>query len=113
MNGVKSLSILISQALYLNYLDNPNPDDFGESLGSFLHYLQKATAILLTGQDSSKTRAVCTLLHGNEPSGIQAVFDYLKAKKKPRFDTLFIIGSVQAASTNPFFLSGCWPVNVI
>jgi predicted deacylase len=93
----------MSQALYLNYFENPNPDDFGESVESFLHYLQKATAILLTGQDSSKTRAVCTLLHGNEPSGTQAIFDYLKSKKVPRFDTLFIIGSVQAASSEPLF----------
>lgn len=97
------MSILIPQSDYLNYFENPNPDDFGISVESFLRYLQKATAILLTGQDSSKTRAVCTLLHGNEPSGIQAIFDYLKSKKKPRFDTLFIIGSVQAASIEPFF----------
>ncbi|ABM03525.1 conserved hypothetical protein [Psychromonas ingrahamii 37] len=97
------MSNLLSQTLYLNYLENPNPDDFGVSVESFLHYLQKATAIFLTGQDSSKTRAVCTLLHGNEPSGTQAVFDYLKAKTTPRFDTLFIIGSVQAASSKPFF----------
>jgi len=95
--------MLISQALYLNYFENPDPDDFGTSVESFLDYLQKASAIFLTGKDSSKTRAVCTLLHGNEPSGTQAVFDYLKSKKTPRFDTLFIIASVQAAATEPFF----------
>jgi predicted deacylase len=97
------LSTLISQSDCLNYFENPNPDDFGESVESFLHYLQKATAIFLSGQDSSKRRAVCTLLHGNEPSGTEAVFNYLKSKQKPRFDTLFIIGSVQAACVKPFF----------
>ncbi|MFT6926756.1 MAG: putative deacylase [Psychromonas sp.] len=97
------MSTLISQSDCLNYFENPNPDDFGESVESFLHYLQKATAIFLSGQDSSKRRAVCTLLHGNEPSGTEAVFNYLKSKQKPRFDTLFIIGSVQAACVKPFF----------
>jgi len=97
------LNRLLAPSLYLNYFENPNPDDFGPSVESFLHYLQKATAILLTGKDSSKTRAVCTLLHGNEPSGTQAIFDYLKSKKMPRFDTLFIIASVQTASIEPLF----------
>lgn len=97
------MSILRPQSVYLNYFENPDPDDFGMSVESFLYYLQKATAIRLTGKDSSKTRAVCTLLHGNEPSGTQAVFDYLKSKKIPRYDTLFIIASVQAASIVPFF----------
>ena len=97
------MSISLLQSTYLNCLDNPNPDDFGTNIESFLNYLQQATAILLTGQDSSKTRAVCTLLHGNEPSGTQAVFDYLKSMVRPRFDTLFIIASVQAAVEQPLF----------
>lgn len=97
------MTIANTQSEYLNYVENPNPDDFGDTIESFLNYMQKATAILLTGQDSSKTRAVCTLLHGNEPSGTQAIFDYLKSKEIPRFDTLFIIASVQAASSEPLF----------
>lgn len=91
------------QSSYLNYIENPNPDDFGSSTESFLKWLGKTTAILLTGKDSSKTRAVCTLLHGNEPSGSKAIFNYLKSKQIPRVDTLFIIASVEAAVAEPFF----------
>ena len=97
------MSTSMLQSSYLNYIENPNPDHFGSSIESFLKWLGKTTAILLTGKDSSKTRAVCTLLHGNEPSGTKAIYNYLKSKKIPIVDTLFIIASVEAATAVPFF----------
>ncbi|MEH6451665.1 MAG: succinylglutamate desuccinylase/aspartoacylase family protein [Psychromonas sp.] len=92
-----------TQSAFLNYMENPNPDDLGGTVEDFLNYLGKASAILLKGDDSTRTRAVCTLLHGNEPSGVKAVFKYLKSKQTPLVDTLFIIASVEAAMTPPFF----------
>lgn len=92
-----------SHCEYLNYMENPNPDDFGSTVEDFLSYLGKASAILLKGGDSTRTRAVCTLLHGNEPSGVKAIFNYLKSKQTPIVDTLFIIASVQTATTIPIF----------
>ena len=97
------------QSSYLNYIENPNPDNFGSSSESFLKWLGQTTAILVTGKDSSKTRAVCTLLHGNEPSGTKAIFNYLKSKEIPRFDTLFIIASVEAATAVPVFSTRMQP----
>ncbi len=103
------MTVSMLQSSYLNYIENPNPDDFGPSIESFLDWLEKPTAMLLTGKDSSKIRAVCTLLHGNEPSGTKAIFNYLKSKETPRVDTLFIIASVEAASADPLFANRMLP----
>jgi len=88
---------------YLNYIENPDLAGLGHSTEDFLRYLKKPTAILLSGKDSNRTRAVCTLLHGNEPSGTEAIFEYLKSGEQPLVDTLFIIASVEAASLRPLF----------
>lgn len=87
----------------LNIIHNPDPQDLGETPEAFLAWLGAASAIFIKGQDTSCTRAVCTLLHGNEPSGTQAVFHYLKSQAIPRVNALFIIASVDAAATEPSF----------
>ena len=94
---------------YLNYIENPNADEIGLSIEDFLKWLGQTTAIWITGKNSSKTRAVCTLLHGNEPSGTKAIFNYLKSKETPKFNTLFIIASVEAAATEPTFSTRMQP----
>ena len=103
------MSTSMLQSSYLNYIENPNPDDIGSSIESFLQWLGQATAIWVTGKNASKTRAVCTLLHGNEPSGTKAIFNYLKSKETPKFNTLFIIASVEAAATVPLFSNRMLP----
>ncbi len=93
--------ILSSAALHI--IENPNAADIGDNPESFLAWLAKPTAIKVTGKDSSRVRCVCTLLHGNEPSGTQAVFQYLKTGEIPAVDAWFIIASVEAARKTPLF----------
>jgi hypothetical protein len=88
---------------YIQFLHDPDSSLIGDSEQEFLKYLGQTSAIFITGEDHTRTRAVCTLLHGNEPSGFSAIFHYLKSKNKPVVNTLFIIASVQAASLDPLF----------
>ena len=78
-------------------------ETFGQDVEKFLSKLGGPSAIFIKGQDTSRTRAVCTLLHGNEPSGTEAIFHFLKSGETPRYNALFIIASVSAASTPPLF----------
>lgn len=87
----------------LNIIHDPHSTSLGSTVESFLQRLSKPTAIFVKGKDSTRTRAVCTLLHGNEPSGVHAVYQYLASGITPAVNALFIIGSVQAALTPPLF----------
>ncbi len=87
----------------LKIIHNPDQSIVGDSVTSFLQRLAGPAAIFLSGKDASRTRAVCTLLHGNEPSGIYAVYNYLSLGIEPVVNTLFIIGSTLAALTEPAF----------
>lgn len=87
----------------IKYLENPDPASLGSTPEEFLSRLEGPCAFRIFGQDRSRTRALCTLLHGNEPSGLHAVFDYLKSGKTPHCDILFLIASVQAAQEKPTF----------
>lgn len=87
----------------LNIIRNPDSQIIGTSVISFLQNLAGPTAIFLDGNDSTRTRAVCTLLHGNEPSGVHAIYHYLSAGVKPAVNALFIIASVEASLTEPQF----------
>ena len=87
----------------LRIIENPEAKQIGDNPEAFLKWLEGPSVIKLTGTDSSRIRAVCTLLHGNEPSGTQAVFRYLKSGEIPVVDCFFIIASVEAASKAPVF----------
>ena len=56
-----------------------------------------------TGEDSTRTRIVSTLLHGNEPSGLHAVQSWLRSGQRPAVNTLFFIGVVETALGPPHF----------
>lgn len=96
-----------SQSISLQIIEAGDNHHFAETFGNnveqFLNKLGGPSAIFVKGQDASRTRAVCTLLHGNEPSGTEAIFHFLKAGETPRYNALFIIASVSAASTSPTF----------
>lgn len=87
----------------LKQIHQPDRSLLGDSLESFLNNLAGPSVIFLEGKDSTRTRAVCTLLHGNEPSGIQAIYRYLDEGIVPAVNAVFIIGSIQAALTEPLF----------
>ncbi len=87
----------------LRFLSNPLPSELGATAEEMLERLQGPTAIRVTGRDPSRCRAVVTLLHGNEPSGSEAVHRWLREGIEPAVDALFIVASVRTALSEPRF----------
>ncbi len=87
----------------LHWLEAPDPETIGNNPLEFLRGLPGPTAIWLPGKNSNKTRAICTLLHGNEPSGSRAIFHFLKRRQQPCVNALMILSSVHSALTEPLF----------
>ena len=82
---------------------DPKARDVGATVEEFLMRLGGPTWIFLPGQDPSRTRAVTTLLHGNEPSGVRAIFQWLRSGTRPRTNLACFIGAVEAALAPPGF----------
>lgn len=80
---------------------SPSPSDLGTDYISFLKGLNGPTWISVPGLDHSRRRAIVTLLHGNEPSGLKAVHHLLKKGIKPATDLGIFIASVNAARQEP------------
>ena len=80
---------------------SPSADDLGEDHIEFLHRLKVPTWITVEGKDSSRTRAIVTLLHGNEPSGLKAVHTILKQQLLPATNLIIIVASVNTALYPP------------
>ncbi len=76
---------------------------------TFLRLLEGPSMLWLRGRDSSRTRVVATLLHGNEPSGLRAVLRFLRCGDIPAVDVIFFIGAVQTALTQPTFSNRALP----
>jgi hypothetical protein len=74
----------------------------GGGVGAFLERLGGPAALHQPGGPGPR-RAVATLLHGNEPSGVRAVHRWLASGRAPAGDTLFLIGNVRAAVEAPGF----------
>jgi len=81
----------------------PAPDRVGKTHLEFLHMLDGPTWLTLRGEDRSRRRAIVTLLHGNEPSGLKAVHRILASGKRPATDLGIFIASVNAARHQPVF----------
>lgn len=62
----------------------------------FLRSLGGPTAIRIPGRDRTRCRAVVTLLHGNEPSGMRALRAWFRSEFSPVTDLLVVFGNVQA-----------------
>ncbi|GAB1258970.1 hypothetical protein NBRC116494_34720 [Aurantivibrio plasticivorans] len=82
---------------------SPASQELGESALDFLHHLNGPTHLYLPGQDGARSRVIVTLLHGNEPSGLIALYHLLKMGIKPAVDIHCIIASVAAAKSPPTF----------
>lgn len=87
----------------LNRFCDPNPDSIGADIYEFLSYLGGPSEIFLSGEDTTRTRAFVTLLHGNEPSGAMALFKWIKSGQKPAVNIVCIVASVAAASLEPAY----------
>ncbi|MBW2274853.1 MAG: succinylglutamate desuccinylase/aspartoacylase family protein [Deltaproteobacteria bacterium] len=74
-----------------------------ESPRAFLEALEGPSAILVPGRERNRCRAVCTLLHGNEPSGLMALHGWLREDAPPAFDCLILIAAVETALEPPGF----------
>ncbi len=73
-----------------------SPEDWLRELG-------RPTLLHVAGRDSSRVRAVSTLLHGNEPSGLHAVHAWLRSGAEPAVDALLFLGALDAALAEPLF----------
>lgn len=82
---------------------DPKVQDVGATVEEFLVRLGGPTWIVLSGEDPSRTRAVTTLLHGNEPSGVRAIFQWLRSGPRPHVNLACFIGAVDAALAEPGF----------
>ncbi|MGQ8363971.1 hypothetical protein [Glaciecola sp. 1036] len=69
----------------------------------FAKRLGSACYFDLNGHFQGMSFAVTTLLHGNEPSGLFAIYQLLKTDFAPRHKVRFVIASLTAALTEPLF----------
>lgn len=91
------------------HLDNPNTSDIPEDAILWLKQLGGPTSFWLCGEDDSRTRAIVTLLHGNEPSGMMAIHRLLREGVKPQTNLLLVLVSVEAALLEPVFRYRSYP----
>ncbi len=94
------MSVITSR---IKICETPAAEDVGETPTEFLRRLGSPAWIRIAGKDRSRTRAVATLLHGNEPSGIRALHRYLREGNRPAVDLVCLVGAVQAALQEPGF----------
>jgi hypothetical protein len=87
----------------IRLIEDIDRDAIPESPRAFLEELGSPSAILVPGRDRSRCRAVCTLLHGNEPSGLVALHGWLRQGDPPAFDSLLLIVAVETALAAPGF----------
>ena len=81
----------------------PAPAELGAGVDDWLDRLGGPTLFRIPGRDRSRCRAVVTLLHGNEPSGVRALHAWLASGAEPAVDTVLVVASVAAARRPPGF----------
>jgi len=87
----------------IQYWEAPSAGEVGATIEEFLEQLSGPTWIYVPGRDHSRCRAITTLLHGNEPSGLYAIYAWLRSGDTPQTDLYFCIASVKAAQHPPGF----------
>lgn len=96
-------SILKIQSKIFKIIEDPTPDFGHLSALEWLQKYQQPICIYLNGEDTSQTRAVSTLLHGNEPSGFSAIIHWLNKGQKPAVNIVCFISAIEAALREPPF----------
>ncbi len=69
----------------------------------WLIQLHDSSVIEVQGKNTDQWRVISTLIHGNEPSGLFAVFKFLHQNVVPETNLAIVISSVCAARQPPFF----------
>ena len=82
---------------------DPEPAIVGASTLEFLTNLGGPSCLFFNGRDQSRTRVMVTLLHGNEPSGAQAVRQWVLSQASPAVNLACFLVSVEAALLEPVF----------
>lgn len=85
------------------FLRDLHPGDIGDNAEQFIERHESPLCIFLEGEDTTRTRAFVTLSHGNEPSGLFALFRWLKSGRRPAVNVVCIVASVAAALAEPRF----------
>ncbi|HBC56441.1 MAG TPA: hypothetical protein DCZ03_04675, partial [Gammaproteobacteria bacterium] len=83
--------------------ENPTPEQMTHSAETLVQQLTGPLWISIEGTDTSRCRVITTLLHGNEPSGLYALHEWICAGHKPAVTLHCFIGAVTAAQTAPLF----------
>jgi len=86
-----------------SFIRNPLATDIGDDVEDFLQILGDPACFFIEGEDAGRTRALVTLLHGNEPSGVMALFRWLKSGQRPAVNVVCVVASVAAALESPVF----------
>ena len=92
----------LSEVLFSTWV-NPQVHELGANVEEFLQRLEGPSHIHLYGQERDRCRVVVTLLHGNEPSGVKAIFESLQRQISPVVDVHIFIMNVKAALLAPGF----------
>lgn len=80
---------------------DPSPELIGGCAGEMLERLGGPALVRVSGRDDARCRVVVTLLHGNEPSGLEAVHAWLRTRRQPAVGAVFVIAAVAAALQEP------------
>ena len=86
-----------------NFVRNPAVEDMGRTVEEFLQRLGGPPSLYNDGEDSSRTRALVTLLLGNGPSGGMGLFRWLQLARRAAVDVVWSVASVAAALEPPLF----------
>ena len=79
------------------FIRDPGPVSGGNNVEEFLRWLDGPACFFFSGEDPGRTRALVTLLHGNEPSGAMALWRWLQSGRRPAVNVVCIVASVVAA----------------
>ncbi|MEP5764341.1 MAG: succinylglutamate desuccinylase/aspartoacylase family protein [Halieaceae bacterium] len=87
----------------LTVYQNPSREEVPARVTEFLQSLPGPVAIHVPGKDSTRTRVLVTLTHGNEPSGLEAVHAWLRMEERlePAVNIVVIFAGVEAALIEP------------
>lgn len=85
------------------FIRDPDADSVGNNVEAFLRLLDGPACFFLSGEDGGRTRALVTLLHGNEPSGVMALHRWLRSGQRPAVNVVCVVASVMAALEPPLF----------
>ena len=96
-------TVTVSKSNILDYLNEPSPRMLGRTPLEWLDRLHRPTIVHVAGRDRSRTRAMATLLHGNEPSGLFALHRWLLEQHIPEVNMLFLLGGIYPAKIPPTF----------